>query len=230
MCKGLLFTSRIFLKSKVLQSFFDAQNHRETWLSFEANGFKWEIFHLTLPSRWDTGFLSLGLALLQVSSLWATTGAHGGDPMRPQRAFNVTLQPLSTPHSTAAPHPAPRQPNLSPLHTNEKTFSTWSHCILDITRLQLKQFRRVSEITQALFKAPSLCHLCLKTPVENITRSKALSFLSYVFPSHLYYCCSLWYCKSQPRPTNQLSRVLAVTAGEGFHPQGSKSRIWSKIS
>lgn len=63
-----------------------------------------------------------------------------------------------------------------------------------------------------------------------ISHDQKRFLLSYVFPSHLDYCCSLWYCKSQPRPTNQLSHVLAVTAGEGFHPRGSKSRIWSKIS
>lgn len=186
-------------------------------------------FNPSCTSGWDTGSFSLGLYFLQVSSLWATTGAHGGDPKTPPESpKELSMLPCSHWAPQAAPCPAPGQPSLSALHRNEKTVSTWSCLILDITSLQLKQFRRVNEITQASFKAPSLCHLCLKTPIKIPHHQK--HFLCLVFPSHLYYCCSLWYHKNQPRPTNQLSCVMAVTAGDSFHPRDCKSWIQSKIS
>lgn len=68
----------------------------------------------------------------------------------------------------------------------------------------------------------------LKLPWK-IPRDQKRFLLSHVFPSHLCYCCSLWNCKNQPRPTKQLSCVMAGTAADSFHPRDGKSQIWSQI-
>lgn len=77
---------------------------------------------------------------------------------------------------------------------NQKTLSAWSHLSTDIISTSQVQIVYVSEIIQALFL--KLYHrvilVYLKTPIENITRSKVFSFvLIYLFPSHLYYYCFL---------------------------------------